>query len=53
MEAIAEAVGFCNASYFIKVFRNVTSDTPAGYRKRAHLPAELIEKSPKIGVNPK
>ena len=42
VEAIAEAVGFCNASYFIKVFRNVTSDTPAGYRKRAHLPAELI-----------
>lgn len=37
VDGIAEAVGFCNASYFIKVFRAVTSNTPAEYRKRAHL----------------
>lgn len=42
VEAIAEAVGFCNASYFIKVFRCVTASTPAGYRKRAHLPPVII-----------
>lgn len=42
VEAIAEAVGFCNASYFIKVFRAVTSNTPAEYRKRAHLPPVII-----------
>ena len=42
VDEIAEAVGFCNASYFIKVFHSITSNTPAQYRKKAYLPPELI-----------
>lgn len=42
VEQIAEAVGFCNASYFIKVFREAVSMTPTSYRKKALLPEELI-----------
>ena len=35
VEAIAEKIGFCNTSYFIKVFKNELHSTPAKFRSDA------------------
>ena len=35
VEAIAERIGFCNTSYFIKVFKNELNCTPAKFRSEA------------------
>jgi len=40
LAAIATATGFCNASYFSKVFRTVTGSTPRAWRQR-HLSTQF------------
>ena len=34
---IAEQTGFCDVSYFIKMFRRKTGITPKAYAKRNHV----------------
>ena len=46
--AIAAATGFCNASYFSKVFRKVTGLTPRAWRQRHVNPS-----SPSSGATPR
>ena len=46
--AIAAATGFCNASYFSKVFRKVTGLTPRAWRQRHVSPS-----SPSSGARPR
>ncbi|MDG0791227.1 helix-turn-helix transcriptional regulator [Cohnella ginsengisoli] len=38
IEAIASAVGYSSGSYFIKVFRRLTGQTPGQYREGRQLP---------------
>lgn len=48
LSAIAAATGFCNASYFSKVFRKVTGLTPRAWRQRHVSPS-----SPSSGARPR
>ena len=40
IDAIAEKTGFPNRAYFSRVFKQVTGEAPAGFRRRHKIPAE-------------
>jgi transcriptional regulator GlxA family with amidase domain len=43
LAAVAAAAGFCNASYFCKVFRNTTGFTPHCWRRLRRRPESSLK----------